>query len=73
MNLNYKVFQATYKWWNIWGFLVTIITIDIILFFLLYLFQRLFNFMDLDRSGTVDLDEFADAMMALEELSFGFT
>ncbi len=29
--------------------------------------------MDMDRSGTVDLDEFADAMMALEELSFGFT
>ena len=35
--------------------------------------QRLFNFMDIDRSGAVDLDEFADAMMAFEQMSFGFS
>ena len=29
--------------------------------------------MDIDRNGSVDLEEFADAMMTFEQMSFGFS
>ena len=29
--------------------------------------------MDIERSGAVDLDEFADAMLVFEQMEFGFS